>query len=1079
MDIFPLAIFPEGGLASSVVVTVWIGIWVVTFLNLRFGFALSGLVVPGYLVPLLIVKPISAGVILLEGLTTYFITVFIASGLMRRLGASEMFGRDRFFALVLVSIIVRVLFDSWLLPSVGQTLVDAGIDFDYRNNLQSFGLIIISLIANQMWNGGVRRGTSSLLLYLGITYLIVNFLVIPYTNFSISNLSFIYEDMASSILATPKAYIILLTAAYIASKMNLRYGWEFNGILIPSLLALQWYEPSKLVVTFVEAFLILGLGRIFLKLPFFANFNMEGSRLLLFFFNLSFIYKYLLSLVLIKWFPEVKVSDFFAFGYLLSTLLALKMFQKDIPTLVTRATLQTSGFALIFASIVGFALTLVNFSPPPTSNSTVANTAIKRADKTQEQLVITGYSNFYQSRTLQYSQPTLQELATYEQAFIAIRQALLSTTRPLAANHPKLVEAYALLASIDIQMIQTPENSLIIKDTRPERAGGLVLINLNQATGLTLEVPAPLNENGIADLSLRMYSHLNAKALIYAGSHRFQDPLRQSDMLNVPRSFFQIAHERLSERNVLQLRGYTRSAAREIYGQRFDDELMTAQGLPNQIWIKESLPESLNITLLKAGVDDFLMNWTTPPFSNRQREYSREGFAELMLTNTGIRKLIASFEPTLESGKKINIDIKQSYLKDWLLAHKATWAEKYSERYQAAKLNELIFFDEQILSPLFRFIDKDSSTGNLLEQQQELQSINRMAQAMGYHIVILQEPDSSTQFLILTELAANKQRYWGNYIFRVGSTTPYFVETPHPLTESNSLDYAIDLFNDLKAQVLLVPTSHALANADGQSNMLARDNKVSLFNRVHQSLLRHYQAQGPLVIQTRGLSAKQWNPQNPVDIRLAIWQNSNTQFTAPLIENLTQKISLSGLSYDLVNGEAAEAGYEDHYSLLSQYMPVARKSDMVTLWLSENLRRKIKRGTGTATYRKQFMAMQVDLESRDIENWLSTTARSDKKLAPEIYRQLEAFIYSGDIIRLANALDELKSTAADVMQLEYLQDSTSKQFFIAITAQKEVVALASIDPLNPKERIILKDSASVSDFIKRQSGWLLILEGGL
>ena len=65
------------------------------------------------------------------------------------------------------------------------------------------------------------------------------------------------------------------------------------------------------------------------------------------------------------------------------------------------------------------------------------------------------------------------------------------------------------------------------------------------------------------------------------------------------------------------------------------------------------------------------------------------------------------------------------------------------------------------------------------------------------------------------------------------------------------------------------------------------------------------------------------------------------------------------------------------------------------------------------------------------------------------------------------------------MQLEYLQDSISKHYFIAITAQKQLVALASIDPLNPKERIILQDSASVSDFIKRQSGWLLILEGGL
>lgn len=1072
MDIFPLAIFPEGGLASSVVVTVWVGIWVVTFLNLRFGFALSGLVVPGYLVPLLIVKPISAGVILIEGITTYFITLILASGCMRRLGASEMFGRDRFFALVLVSILVRVLFDSLLLPWLGQELVNAGIDFDYRNNLQSFGLIIISLIANQMWNGGVRRGCSSLLLYLGITYLIVNFLIIPYTNFSISNLSFIYEDIASSILATPKAYIILLTAAYIASKMNLHYGWEFNGILIPSLLALQWYEPSKLLVTFVEAFLILGLGRLCLKLPLFAHLNMEGSRLLLFFFNLSFIYKYLLSLVLIKWFPEVKVSDYFAFGYLLSTLLALKMFQKDIPTLVTRATLQTSAFALIFASIVGFSLTLIDISSKASSNSASKIEGIQLTEQTQDQLVIESYSNFYQSRTQQYIPPTLQDLATYEQAFIAIRQALQPVARPLSAHHPKLAEAYKLLSSIDVEMIHTPENSLIIKDTRPERAGGLVLINLNDSTDLTLEVPAPLNENGIADLSLRMYTHMNAKALIYAGSHRFQDPLRQSDMLNVPRSFFQIAHERLSERNILQLRGYTRTAARELYGQRFDDELMTAQALPNQLWIKESLPQSLNITMLKASFDDFVMSWSPPPFTNQQREYSREGFAELMLTNSGMRQLIASSEPSVDNSSGTDIDIKQTYLKDWLLEHKKTWAAKNSERFQPAQLNQLIFFDEQVLSPLFRFIDNDSKAKSVVEQQQELQSINRMAQAMGYQILSLQEPGSLERYLILTELATDKQNYWGSYIFRLGKAAPYFIETPHPLVESNSFDYAINLFHDLKAQVLLVPSSHALANVDGSANVLARDNKVTLFNRVHQSLLRHYQVLAPLVIQTRGLSAKQWNPETSIDVRLALWQNSNTQFTSPLVDKLTRQIERSGLSYGLVNGETAETGYEDHYSLLSQYMPVAREAEMVTLWLSKNLRRKINKGTLTATYRKQFMAMQIDLQSRDIESWISTTARSEKKLGLVLYQQLQAFIYSGDIIRLANAIDAL-----DSMQLKYIQDVITKQYFIAITtAQKELVSLASIDPLKPEERIFLSDRASVSDFIKRQSGWLLVGE---
>ncbi|UZE94847.1 poly-gamma-glutamate biosynthesis protein PgsC/CapC [Alkalimarinus alittae] len=1069
MTIFPLPLFPDGGLASSVVVTVWVGIWVVAFLNLRFGFALSGLVVPGYLVPLLIVKPLSAGVILIEGIVTYFITLLLASGTMRRLGASEMFGRDRFFALVLVSILVRVVFDSWLLPWLGQELVNAGVDFDYRNNLQSFGLIIVSLIANQMWNGGVRRGSSSLLLYLGITYLIVNFLVIPYTNFSISNLSFIYEDIASSILATPKAYIILLTTAYIASKMNLRYGWEFNGILIPSLLALQWYEPSKLLVTFVEAFIILGLGRACLKLPLFAHFNMEGSRLLLFFFNLSFMYKYLLSLILIEWFPEVKVSDYFAFGYLLSTLLALKMFQKDIPTLVTRATLQTSAFALIFASIIGYALTLIDLSPKSSFGTSRSAAVIKLSEQTQDQLVIEGYSNFYQSRTMQYTPPTLQDLATYERAFIAIRQALQSPVRPLSANTPKLTEAFALLSSIDVDIIHTPENSLIIKDSRPERAGGLVVVNLNESTGLTLEVPAPLNENGIADLGLRMYDRLNAKALIYAGSHRFQDPLRQSDMLNVPRSFFQIAHERLSERNVLQLRGYTRTAARELYGERFDDELLTAQAIPNKLWIKESLPESLNITQLKASLGDFSVSWSPPIFSNRQREYSREGFAELMLTSAGIRQLIASFEPAVSPDNKPEIDIQKIALNEWLTAHKTTWAGKNSESYKPAKLNELIFFDEQVLTPLFQLIDSDPLNKEVDELRQALEGINRMAQVMGYKIVNLQQPDSSERFLILTEQAGAQQRYWGSYVFRLVNAAPYFIEAPRPLIESNSFDYAINLFVDLNAQSLLVPSSHALANADGKANVLARDNAVTLFNRVHQSLLRHYQSETSLVIQTRGLSANQWDENNPVDIHLALWQNSNTEFTPPLVDRLTQQIALSGLSFNLVGGEATEAGYEDHHSLLSQYMPIAQQTEMVTLWLSEQLRRKINQGSVTATYRKQFLAMHVDLQVRDIEHWINATQLSNQALPTSVYNPLNAFIDSGDIIMLANGISALGS-----LQLEYIQDTNSQHYFIAITnAQKQLVALASIDPLNPEEHIVLNGKSSVAGFIKRQSGWLL------
>ena len=103
LDIFPLQIFPQTSLASSVVTTVWVGVFVVAFFNLRFGWVLSGLVVPGYLVPLLISKPWAAGVVLFEGMLTYWL-VWLYSEYFSKFGKwGNLFGRDRFFALFLVS----------------------------------------------------------------------------------------------------------------------------------------------------------------------------------------------------------------------------------------------------------------------------------------------------------------------------------------------------------------------------------------------------------------------------------------------------------------------------------------------------------------------------------------------------------------------------------------------------------------------------------------------------------------------------------------------------------------------------------------------------------------------------------------------------------------------------------------------------------------------------------------------------------------------------------------------------------------------------------------------------------------
>jgi len=190
MDLPVLPLFPHGALDSAVITTVWVGVAVVAFFNLRFGWVLSGLVVPGYLVPLLLLKPWSAAVVFIEGIVTYLV-VWGFSERLSRLGYwSSLFGRDRFFALVLVSVAVRLLFDGWLLPGIGAWVnAELGLLFDYRNSLHSFGLIIIALIANQFWKTGLVRGLVPMVVTVGVTFLIVRYGLMTVTNFTVSTLA--------------------------------------------------------------------------------------------------------------------------------------------------------------------------------------------------------------------------------------------------------------------------------------------------------------------------------------------------------------------------------------------------------------------------------------------------------------------------------------------------------------------------------------------------------------------------------------------------------------------------------------------------------------------------------------------------------------------------------------------------------------------------------------------------------------------------------------------------------------------------------------------------------------------------
>ncbi|WP_432199958.1 poly-gamma-glutamate biosynthesis protein PgsC/CapC [Erythrobacter sp. W53] len=379
MELFPLTIFPEGGLASSIITTVWVGVFVMCFFNLRYGWVLSGLVVPGYLVPLVIVKPLAAVVIVIEAVTAYAL-VWLFSEKLSRGRFPSLFGRDRFMGLILASIASRLFFDGLVLPEFAIWMED-NFDrrIDWEDNLQSFGLVIISLLANQFWKPGLARGLFGVAVTIALTFLIVRYGLMEFTNFRISGVYYLYEGLASSVLASPKAYIILTLTALIASHYNVKYGWDFSGILIPALIALQWYQPSKILTSFVEALIIYLIARLILKLPIMANVTLEGGRKLLLFFNISFAWKMAVGWFIVWQGIDVKTTDFFGFGYLLSTLVAIKAHDKDIFPRLARSTLQVSLAGAVLGNVVGFTLSAASSRGFGSDNITSADAA--RASK--------------------------------------------------------------------------------------------------------------------------------------------------------------------------------------------------------------------------------------------------------------------------------------------------------------------------------------------------------------------------------------------------------------------------------------------------------------------------------------------------------------------------------------------------------------------------------------------------------------------------------------------------------------------------------------------------------------------------
>lgn len=315
----------DSSLLYSLSTTIWIGVCVLACFNLVLGFPLSGLIVPGFLVPLSMAHPLTGALIVLEASLTWALVAGLAWLFPKFQIGSKFFGRDRFFAILLASILVRLLVEGVFVELILTQLRSPHLSSELQSQATSFGLILVPLMANQFWKPGIARGLASLTMTCLTSYLIIRYLLIPWTSFNFPSMMVNFQLASQFLPDSPKSYIILMCTVFIASRLNINYGWDFSGIIFPGLIALSIFDPLSMLMTVVETMIIVAIAKMLLYIPQLRARSLEGAYSILFFFNIAFAYKIFLGGSLASIFPETAAGDYLGLGYVMSTMFAIKI----------------------------------------------------------------------------------------------------------------------------------------------------------------------------------------------------------------------------------------------------------------------------------------------------------------------------------------------------------------------------------------------------------------------------------------------------------------------------------------------------------------------------------------------------------------------------------------------------------------------------------------------------------------------------------------------------------------------------------------------------------------------------------
>ncbi len=982
---FPIHIIPEGPLEASILIPIFVGMLVMTSFSETYGWGFTGLVVPGYLAPILIVSPYSAGVILIEAILVYGLTYLFSERLSKWGHWAPLAGRERFAFMVLISVLVRLLFEALALPGLGLLAQHWAPALEHRETFTAVGLVVTPLLANMLWKPGLMRGLKQAAIVTGLTYLFVLFLLIPLTNFSLVRFHFMYETAALDLAASPKTYMILLTGMLLALAAHQHLNWRFGGILLPGLLAVGLLSPLSLLTTLIEAGAIWALAKLLFRLPFLQKAQPTGPRLFVMLCGLGLLIKLAVGF-LGPWslsgdpgsgaWPSAPLEHLFGYGYLLSALLAKRIWEEASMVPVAGPVTVTACLSFLLGTAFGWGSLWIS----PSSSFLLAEGTAKSPSRPTRTLNTTAYDllieDFARLPRAGSQHRMVRMLPSEAQLFQDLIKRLDQATR-VTEGRLDLAEAYPLANALGLELLEIHDlrsgaRFAYLREFPGQertRGWGMALFRFKAKNRLLLEVPRPLSEPRTPEAATVLMELTGAHALLVPGGHYQSNSDGTSDVLRWSRTPFRLAHATLSKHDVIEIR---RQAA----------------GTSTLFWSESELPDLLRLKDFEKWLGRFdlsVLPDAAPADSRELRLPRRRRFCTLAMAPTAVRSLIASrFLNTGYQEQQFNISpFRAEHMASYLSRTMETEEQRSSLRSRQPTSSELLYFDQQIFTPLLeaaeRFTDaKDPTLKSSL--QKSLRPIAHAARRLGYHLEIIRHP-SENYFVALTgkDNAIRK----GRFAIRFGQARPLHILVPYSLDETEAGRAAAEYFVSLEARaVSFGNASHTSATFEERASWNRPPPLGGFYHLVHQIIQRRSWANAP-VLNLEFRRAPQWPPTLIAD---ALLREGNViggarAFSKPM-KSLLKDLNKQGLTTAAYKGDKHITGFSVAGNRQFEFNTAHAAGAFGTLWLAPSIRSRFRSPKLSDREEEAFRTLGFREIKRPLSLWMAEGLSSDLVLQP-------------------------------------------------------------------------------------------------